>query len=298
MKLLAAGRMPFREAEEARFREKGWEIVHQAVEKEALACDPAGVDAVICNWLFVYHDLARFTRLRMIQLLSAGHDRVPEAEIRRRGIRLCDARGVYSAPMAEFALGGVLQLFKRSRALWRHQAAREWQKERDLRELGGCTVCVVGTGSVGCCCARAFAALCRRVIGVDLYPRAQAPFAEVLPLQEMQRALRCADVLILTVPLTEETRGLIGARELALLPGGAVVVNIARGGILDEEALLAELRGGRLAGAVLDVFAEEPLPAASPLWGLENVILTPHNSFVSDGNDRRMWEVIRANFSL
>ena len=273
----------------------GHRVVFQKWEKDALPCDPAWVEGVICNSLFLHHPMEGFPNLRYVQLVSAGLDRVNLDDISARGIELHNARGVYSVPMAEFAVGGVLQLYKQAKTFYKNQTTRIWEKRRDLRELCGKTVTVLGCGSVGTECARRFRAFGCRVRGVDLFPRTDEDYDEMVPLSALDSVLPETDVLVLTLPLTDETRGLIGADRLAKLKPDAVLVNIARGPIVDGAALLEALRTGALSGAVLDVFETEPLPEDSPLWDMENVILTPHNSFAGEGNAARMQALIFRN---
>ena len=264
-------------------------------ETDPLPCDAAWVEGVICNSLFLHHPIGEYPNLRYIQLISAGLDRVDLGYVEAHGIELHNARGVYSVPMAEFAVGGVLQLYKQAKTFYENQKARIWEKRRDLPELFGKTVTVLGCGSVGTECAKRFRAFGCRVLGVDLYPRQDENYDEMQPLSGLDRVLSETDVLVLTVPLTDETRGLIGADRLAEIKPGAVLVNIARGPIVDEPALIDALQSGRLSGAVLDVFEAEPLPADSPLWAMDNVVLTPHNSFAGEGNGARMKALIFAN---
>ena len=295
MKLLITGAWAEGKARLPELEAMGHEVLFLQQEREALPCAPGWPEGVVCNGLFLYHPMEAFTSLRFIQLTSAGLDRVDEGAVRERGIVLRGARGVYSGPMAEFALCGVLQLYKRASFFRDSQRARRWEKRRDLLELRGREVLILGCGSVGTACAGAFSALGCRVTGVDLFPRQDPAFAEVQPLSELDGALERADVLILTLPLTGETRGLLGAGRLGRMKPGAVVVNVSRGPVADEAALTDALLDGRLGGAVLDVFETEPLPPDSPLWAMENVILTPHNSFVGDGNPARLSACILEN---
>jgi phosphoglycerate dehydrogenase-like enzyme len=196
--------------------------------------------------------------------------------------------------MAEFALASVLSVYKESRHFAAAQSGRRWDKHRGLRELYGKRVCIVGCGSVGTECAVRFAAMGCEVIGVDAFPREDEAYTAMLPTPALRTALLRADVAVLTLPLTDETRGIIGREELAAMPDGGVLVNIARGGVLDTEALINETKAGRLCAA-LDVFDDEPLPPDSPLWDIPTVTVTPHNSFVGEGNSGRMWKVIEEN---
>jgi phosphoglycerate dehydrogenase-like enzyme len=164
-------------------------------------------------------------------------------------------------------------------------------------ELFGKRVLVVGTGSVGCETAKRFRAFTEEVYGVDLYPSEHEAYRQSFPLERLDEQLSLSDIVILTLPLTEQTRGMFDAERFASMKPGAVLVNIARGGIVDEMAL-CEALDGRLYGAVMDVCSVEPLEENSPLWDKENLILSPHNSFVSEGNGSRMWDVIIKNLSL
>lgn len=268
----------------------GHEVVFMQYEKDSLPCDYEWVEGVICNGLFLSHPIEKFTKIRYIQLTSAGFDRVDMDYVKAHGIEIHNARGVYSIPMAEFAICGILQLYKQSAFFRENQRQHLWGKHRGLLELSGKTVLIVGCGSVGNECAKRFAAFDCRVIGVDLFPRADSLYREILPLNQLDEALKRADIIILTLPLTEQTRHLIDENRLALLKQNAVLVNIARGAVVETEALLKYI--DNLGGAVLDVFEEEPLQNSSPLWEKGNVIITPHNSFVGAGNAQRLRDVI------
>ena len=297
MKLLVTGAWQGAKENMDALRAMGHEIAFLQQEKEALPVDPAWVEGAVCNGLFLHHPLSCFPNLRYIQLTSAGFDRVPMDEIRARGIEIRNARGVYSVPMAEHAVWGVLSLYHQARFFFGNQAESRWEKHRGLRELAGKTVCILGTGSVGTECAKRFRAFSCRVLGVNRTVRENPAFDAVLPMDALADALRQADVVVLTLPLTEETRGLMNAERLALMTPGAALVNIARGAIVSERALIEALQGS-LGGAVLDVFDPEPLAPESPLWTMENVIVTPHNSFVSDGNAARLNSLILGNLEV
>lgn len=271
----------------------GHSVCFLQCEKEELPCPYTWVEGVIGNGLFLSHPIERFTHLRYIQLTSAGFDRVDMDYVRAHGIEIHNMRGVYSVPMAEFAVCGVFQLYKQAAFFRENQKRHRWEKHRGLMELSGKRVLIVGCGSVGNECAKRFAAFGCAVTGVDLYPREDDLYGEMLPLERLDDALGQADILILTLPLTAETKHLMDDNRLRLLKSTAVLVNIARGAIVDTGALIRRI--DTLGGAVLDVFEEEPLGEDSPLWDKENVILTPHNSFVSEGNGERIKTVILAN---
>lgn len=293
MKLLITGAWQKAEDNFDLLKKMGHEIVFHRFEKEELPCSYDWAEGIVCNGLFLHHPIEKFTNLKYIQLTSAGYDRIPMDYVKEKGIEIHNARGVYSIPMAEFAVAGVLQLYKQMRFFAQGQSEHLWRKHRGLLELYDKTVCIVGCGSVGTECASRFKAFGCSVVGVDLFPRLDESYDRMVPLEQLDQELPNADVLVLTLPLTEETRHLMNADRLGLLKENAVLVNIARGAVVDTSALIG--RVDQIAGAVLDVFEEEPLREDSVLWNRENVILTPHNSFVGEGNGARLSKVILDN---
>ena len=288
MNLLITGAWRGAKEHFAELESLGHRVIFMQQEKDALPCAPEWVEGAVCNGLFLYHPMELFPNLRFIQLTSAGFDRVDMGAVQTRGIEIHNAHGVYSIPMAEFAVSGVLQLYKEARFFAGNQRARRWEKHRSLRELFGKTIVILGCGSVGTECAKRFSAFGCRVMGCDIAPREDAAYEAMLPLESLDELLPEADVLVLTVPLTPETQRIMDSRRLSLMPESAVVVNISRGKVLDENALIEQLSACRLSGAVLDVFETEPLEDDSPLWSMDNVILTPHNSFVGEGDGERI----------
>lgn len=275
---------------------EGHAVVFMQYEKDDLPCAYEWVEGVVCNGLFLSHSIEKFVNLKYIQLTSAGFDRVPMGYVEEHNIEIHNARGVYSIPMAEFAVAGVLQLYKKMDFFRENQKKHEWNKYRGCLELFGKTVCIVGCGSVGTECAKRFSAFGCNVIGVDLYPREDEYYEKIVHLNDLDGVLPKADVVVLTLPLTEEATHLMNRERFALLKEGAVLSNIARGAIVDSKALIENV--DKLGGAVLDVFEKEPLDENSPLWDMENVIVTPHNSFVSEGNDKRLGEIILHNMEV
>lgn len=268
-------------------------IVFLQWEKNPLPCEYEWVEGIIGNGIFLSHPIEKFTNLRFIQLTSVGYDRVPMDYVKEHGIEIHNAKGVYSIPMAEFAVAGVLQLCKQSLFFMENQKNRRWQKHRGLLELSGKTVCIIGCGDVGNECAKRFRAFGCEVIGVNRTVREDPIYEHIYSLDYLQEAIKVADVIILTIALTDKTRHLVSKSELQKMKDTAILVNLARGAIIDTEALIERLP--RIGGAVLDVFEEEPLSQDSVLWEMENVIITPHNSFVGEGNGERISRVILEN---
>lgn len=262
--------------------ESGHSLCFLQQEKDPLPCDPAWVEGVICNGLFLYHAIESFPRLRYIQLTSSGFDRVPMDYVREKRIEIHNARGVYSVPMAEFVLASVLERYKELSLFRAQQEEHLWKKRRGLRELAGKKVVIVGCGDVGAACAKRFQAFDTSVVGVNRTVREVSFFDAVVGMDSLEDELQSADIVVVTVALTDETRGLVKAR---LLKPDAILVNISRGATVDLTDARCEL--------LLDVFENEPLEEQSDLW--DRAIITPHNSFVGDGNADRLWHVIREN---
>ena len=297
MKLLVTGAFKCAEAKLNALQEMGHKVIFMQNESDSLPCKYDEVEGVICNGLFLHHPIEKFTSLRYIQLTSAGFDRVPMDYIKEKGIKINNAKGVYSVPMAEFALCGALDLYKRSRFFAENQKARKWEKCRDLFELSGKTVTIVGCGSVGGECAKRFKGFDTSVFAVDIKKPDSPYFDKSFPLEKIKEALIVSDIVVLTLPLNDETKNMFSEELLSCFKKNSVLINIARGAIVNEKALIKALQNGALYGAVLDVFENEPLWDDSPLWDMQNVILTPHNSFVGEGNKERLYKLIANNLS-
>jgi phosphoglycerate dehydrogenase-like enzyme len=239
--------------------------------------------------------------LRWLQTFNAGIDHPIFARFMERGVRLTTSAGASAEPIAQTALAGMLLLARGFPHWLDAQRRRAWEPltpARIPRDLRGQVLLVLGLGAIGAELARLARALGLYVIGVRRSPaRGGEPVDELHPPEALPELLTRADWLAIACALTDETRGLIDAQALARLPRGAHLLNVARGGIVDEEALIGALRAERIAGAYLDVFATEPLPAESPLWGLPNVIATPHNSAAALGNESRQHEIFLDNLA-
>jgi phosphoglycerate dehydrogenase-like enzyme len=238
--------------------------------------------------------LAAATQLRWVHSAAAGVGNVLKSGIADRDILLTNAAGIHSIPMAEFIIAGVLHFMRGLDVAIDQQRRAEWSKaffvadDSPLRELGDARVLIVGTGGIGQATATRLSALGATCIGVRRRPELGVPpgFASVLGLAQLDDELPRAQVLVVAAPLTSGTARLITRERLERLPREAIVVNVARGALMEEEALADLLRNRRLRGAVLDVFQEEPLRADSPLWSLRSALVVPHVSPVSPG---RFW---------
>lgn len=231
--------------------------------------------------------------LRWMHTFSAGIDDPFFQTLIDRGVRITTSSGAHAVPIAQTVMLYLLALSRDLPGWLRDQAERRWNP-RDLRDLQGQHLGVVGLGPIGIEVARLGAAFGMRVTGLRRTPRGDEP-CETWEIGRLDELLPLIDALVLAVPLTPQTRQLIDAAALARLKPGALLVNIARGEVVDEDALVEALRSGRVGGAGLDVFASEPLPESSPLWSMPGVIVTPHSSGTNPGNEDRASEIFLDN---
>jgi D-2-hydroxyacid dehydrogenase (NADP+) len=217
----------------------------------------------------------------------------------QRGVRLTTSAGTDGEPVGHTAIGGLLMLARGFPRWMDAQRRHAWEPTRGAdmpRDLNGQTVLIVGMGTIGATIARFCQALGMYVIGVRRTPiRPDDPVDEMHAPAAFRSLLPQSDWVVLACPLTSGTHHLINPETLALLPQGARVINVARGGVVDEAALIAALRSGHIGGAYLDVFEKEPLPPESPLWGFPGVIISPHSASVATDNEARAAEVFTAN---
>ena len=295
MKLLLTGAFKCTDEQIEYLKSLGHEIVFFGDEREKLDFDVSDIEGVICNGLFVYNDIEQFRNLKYIQLTSAGFDRVPMDYINQHGIEIHNARGVYSVPMAEFALTDILQLVKQSRFFYENQKQHIWEKSRTLGELAGKTAVIVGAGNIGAEVAKRLKAFDVTVVGIDITTDQRPYFDKIELLNNLDEQLKAADIIVLTLPLTDDTKGMFDKSKFDLMKNSCIFVNIARGQLVVESDLIDALSNKKITGAVLDVFETEPLSKESPLWDMDNVIITPHNSFVGQNNNKRMFEVMISN---
>ena len=250
----------------------------------------------------VYDLLRRSSGLRWVHIHSAGADRQIYQDLLSRGVQLTTSSGANAQVVATVALAGLLALARRFPMLMAEQQARQWiplMGPRMPRDLPGQTATIVGWGPIGQTLGRWLTSLGLQVVAVrqrvDAVTLAPTDGVQMASFEQLPSVWPRTDWLILACPLTDKTRQLVDARALAALPAGAHLINVARGEVVDQEALVSALQSGHLGGAFLDVFAHEPLPADSPLWAMPHVMVTPHAAGHSDGNENRVAQMFLDN---
>jgi phosphoglycerate dehydrogenase-like enzyme len=251
----------------------------------------------------VYPDRTRYLAKALVNApnlcwfhsFSAGVDHPWFQRLLEQGVQLTTSAGASAVPIAHTVMLYILALSRDLRGWIRDQERAIWN-ERHVVDLQGKLLGVVGVGHIGAEVARLGGAFGMRVIGLRRSPRGDEP-CETWPLERLDELLARVDYLVLALPLNDASTRLLSAQRLAMMKPGAFVVNVGRGGLIDEQALVAALERGTLAGAGLDVFEVEPLPAESRLWQLANVIITPHSSGTNPGNNERACQIFLANLT-
>ena len=270
-------RLPDHEVRHARTPGEERDFVPSADIVTGPRIDPALVDAA--------------EDLRLFACAYAGYGHLPMADFEAAGVAVTSATGVHAPNAAEHVVGGILTFSRRL-----HEAARRdrWQPGAP-GELAGSTVTVVGLGAIGQAVVDRLQPFDVTTLGVRRRPEEGGPTDEVFGPEALHEALSRTDVLVLCCPLTEETRGLIGEAEFTTLPADSVLVNVARGAVVDTGALIRTLRRGRLGGAFLDVTDPEPLPDDHPLWGFDDVVVTPHTAGATPEYYERLADIVAEN---
>ena len=244
----------------------------------------------------IFHDgvLERAPRLKWIQAFTTGTDKITPLKAFRKDMLLTSARGMHGPQMAEMALMQMLALARDLPRMVHNQAQAKWDRFLQIRLLDK-TVVILGVGVSGQDLALRCKAMGMRVIGVTSTPRQSPHFDRMVTRPELESAVREADFLAIVVPYEKETHKIVNAKILAAMKPTAFVVNIARGGVLDEQDLLVAIREKKIAGAALDVFDVEPLPPDNPLWREPNVLITPHHAGQSDVYNQQVYDILAPN---
>ena len=257
---------------------------------------------IFIGWSLMPEQFRLARKLKWIHSTAAGVAQLMYAELRASGIAVTNASGVHAIPMAEHILGMLVALARRFPMAWQHQAQGKWAQQEIWdaqlrpRELHGQTLLLVGFGAIGREVARRVKPLGMKIWALTRSGTGDLELADrILPSTQLDEVLHEADYVVLAAPETAETHHLIGARQLAAMKATAFLINVARGSLVDETALVDTLRKRAIAGAALDVAEREPLPPESPLWQLDKVFLTPHISAVSEYLWDRQTELMLEN---
>jgi D-2-hydroxyacid dehydrogenase (NADP+) len=230
-------------------------------------------------------------KLKWLFILSAGVEKLPFTDLLEKGVVVTNVSGIHGSQMAEQALGMMISFSRRLNRSMRNQLRKKWEPMKLMEELTGKNLCIIGAGSIGKEVARKAKAFDMRVVGLKKHVSPMENFDCIWGMDKLKDALEQADYTVLLTPLTKETYHIIGQNEFNRMKASSIFINMSRGNTVDEAALIEALQKGTIAGAGLDVFHEEPLPSSSPLWEMENVIITPHNAGQSQYYMKRATDV-------
>lgn len=273
----------------------GYEIIH-IHESEITNCEEIkDIEVLVCYNPFDNLDISKLENLKLIILSSIGIDQVPIDYIRKKEIFLTNNKGGYSIPISEWVILKILEILKNSRKFYMKQSEKKWQIDTSILELYGKTIGFIGTGTIAMETAKRLRGFETNILGLNTEGRDVKYFNKCYSIEEIGEILSMSDIVILSIPHTKKTHHLINETTMNMFKKGSCLINISRGSIIDERALTKKLIEGRFRAVALDVFEHEPLPAHSPLWDFENVIITPHNCWVSEMRNERRFAYIYEN---
>lgn len=278
-----------------RIRGLGYEVVIINEDTFTELQVPFDADVLCCYNPFERVDINKFTKLKLILLSSIGIDFIPKDDIIKNSIILTNNRGGYSIPMGEWIVMNLLMLSKKSTTFWDNKKQKKWKLDTKLTELYGKTVTFLGTGTISTEAAKRLQGFGMNVVGVNTKGTISQYFDKAYSLDEVKTAISMADYLVMVLPFTEKTHHFLDQEKLGWMKDSARLINVSRGNVIDERAMTKALKDKAIAGAALDVFEEEPLSVDSELWDMDNVYISPHNSWISERRDARRFDLIYEN---
>lgn len=278
-----------------KIRELGYELIYISEKKILNTSDIEDVDILVCYNPFTSLDISKLRKLKWIQLSSIGIDQAPKQFIKENNIILTNNKGGYSIPMGEWVVLKILELIKNSKNFYKKQQEKKWSIDTSVLELYGKTIGFIGTGSIAKESAKRLQGFEANIIGLNTKGRGVEYFDKCYGINEIEHMVSLCDVIVISIPYTEKTHHLINKDLFEQMKDKVYLINVARGSIIDENHLMQYLRSGKIKGAALDVFQKEPLSENSPLWDFDNVIITPHNSWVSEMRNERRFNLIYEN---
>jgi phosphoglycerate dehydrogenase-like enzyme len=256
------------------------------------------VNGVFSDQFFVEANLDKFPKLEYLQLATSGLDLVPLNHPQLSQAVVSGSRGIFNQPMAAYVIGHLLAVYQHHRFFAQTQKDQQWRPSRHQEEIAGKRVAIVGLGQIGQQLAKTFAFFGAKVDAFNRTKRESIYVQDTFPLTELVTRIKAYDVVVISLALQNETKGLINEEVISQLAPNAILINVGRSELIDEPALIASLQAKKIRHAVLDTFAKEPLPKEHPLWALDNVTLTPHISFTSPQNLERMFQALHTNLQL
>ncbi|MCH4889453.1 dihydrofolate reductase [Acidaminobacter sp. JC074] len=276
-------------------RALGMEVVYFDEKRIDEYKDIEDVEVLVCYKPFEKIDLHDYKSLKLILLSSIGFDQLPKDHVKEIGITVCNNRGGYSIPMGEWIVMKLLEMVKHSKAMYENQNKKTWKPDTGILEIYQKKIVFFGTGTISKEAAKRLAGFGVDIVGLNTSGHSEEFFSSCHPLSQAEAVVKDAAAVVVALPLTDSTRGIVGKKILDAMDENAVLINIARGEVVDEPYLVEVLREKKIKAAALDVFYEEPLPKEHPLWDLDNVVITCHNSWISEKRNSRRFDLIKKN---
>lgn len=285
----------FQDEEIRSLEDLGYQVIFKDERDIEFSKDIEDVDLMVSSFAFDKLDIDLLPRLKWIQLLTVGVNQISLDKVEKRNITVTNNRGGYSIPISEWIVLKILEMLRNSRDFYKKQDGRLWKEDFSLLELYGKTVGFLGTGSIASQAAKRLENFGVELIGINSTAREAEHFHKTFGVDRIKEVVSLFDFLVISAAYTDKTHHLIDEEVFSHMKDGSYIVNIARGSIMDEEALINNLKSGKIRKAALDVFEEEPLSETSPLWEMDNVIITPHNSWASEMYNKRRFETAYNN---
>ncbi|MDB4866868.1 MAG: 2-hydroxyacid dehydrogenase [Cohnella sp.] len=289
-------RLPDEQYDRIRESAPDWQIIQRSNESSLWKAHLKEAEIVL-GWSHSAAEaiLAPDSKLRWVQNWGAGVDKLPLNDLARLGVMVTNASGVHAFPISETILAMMMMFARELHTAVRYQGRKEWGDFGSLKEIHNQTVGIIGVGAIGEETARLAKAFGMTVLGVRMSGRPSPHVDRMFDITGLKEVLKESDYVVVTLPLTSETRHMFGRSQFHLMKSTAYFINIGRGGTTDTNALVEALQEKTIAGAALDVFEQEPLPLESPLWGMDNVIITPHNAGSTAQYDSRAMDIFLCN---
>lgn len=274
-------------------KELGYDVLCKRTKKLDLDREIEDIDVLVCYNPFDKLDICKLNNLKLIQLTSVGIDQVPKERILNKGIILCNNKGGYSIPMAEYIVMYILNIYKNANQIYLNKSNKIWNVDYNLEELISKKIGFLGTGTIAQQTAKRLKGFGMYIYGVNTDGRNIELFDKCYSMEYIDKIFEECDIVISTIPSTKDTIGIIDKSKFNIMKEGSVFINVGRGNIVNEKDLIKYIK--KFKGVALDVFNEEPLPKESELWNFENVIITAHNSWISNENKERTFDTIYQN---
>lgn len=278
-----------------KLRDLGYNIIIKPEKNLQYTDELNEVEILVTYNPFTTLDISKMKKLKWIQLLSIGFDQLPKKKIEEQKVIVTNNKNGYVIPIAEWILLKILEVYKNSYKFYENKKKKVWKLDTTLLELYKKTVGIVGTGGIAIETAKRLKAFDVTVLGVNKDGREIPYFDRCYPKDAVHTMLRECDIIISLIPSTNETYHFFDEKSFIAMKDGVVFINASRGEVVDEQKLIEFLKNHKIRVAALDVFEHEPLEKTSPLWELENVIISPHNAWVSESRDRTIYNTIYQN---